>query len=235
VLAIEVGNPEVFALTDMTAPNRPLPRETQRVLEFYEKDAHKYDCEMNFFDRLLFAGGREWVCKQATGEILEIGIGTGRNLPHYRRDVRLTGVELSPAMLEIAAARAREIGRDVDLRVGDAQSLEFPDESFDAVVCTLSLCTIPDDRAAVGEVRRVLRSGGRFFLLEHVRSPRLPVRLGQRLLDPLAVRFQADHLLREPLEHVKAEGFDLERVERSKLGIVERVAARKPAADGQLP
>jgi len=61
-----------------------------------------------------------------------------------------------------------------------------------------------------------------------VRSPLLPVRVGQRLLDPLFVRFEADHLMREPLNHLRAEGFEVERLERSKLGIVERVAARKP-------
>src|SRR6266516_3770399 len=212
------------------ATGRSDKSETERVLHLYEKEAHKYDREMNFFDRLLFAGGREWVCSQAAGEVLEIGVGTGRNLTHYRDDVRLTCVELSPAMLEIARARARELGREVDLRVGDAQALEFPDQSFDSVVCTLSLCTIPDDRAAVAEMRRALRAGGRLLLLEHVRSPLLPVRLGQRLLDPLAVRFEADHLLREPLDHLRAEGFEVERLERSKLGIVERIAARKPIA-----
>src|SRR6266545_750979 len=205
-------------------------RETERVLRLYEKEARKYDREMNFFDRLLFAGAREWVCAQATGEVLEIGIGTGRNLSHYRHEVRLTGIELSPAMLEIARTRARELGRDVDLRVGDAQALEFADESFDTVVCTLSLCTIPDDRAAVAEVRRVLRPGGRFLLLEHVRSPLLPIRVAERLLEPLMLRFEADHLLREPLEHLRAEGFEVERLERAKLGIVERLAARKPSA-----
>ena len=215
--------------TNMAIPNR-LPPETERVLRVYEKDAHKYDREMGLFDWLLFAGGREWVCAQASGEVLEIGIGTGRNLPHYPDGVRLTAVELSPAMLGIARARARELGRDVDLRLGDAQALEFPERSFDSVVCTLALCTIPDDRVAVAEVRRVLRPGGRFLLLEHVRSPLLPVRLGQRLLEPLATRFQADHLLREPLEHLRAEGFKVEQLERSKLGIVERVAARKPVA-----
>ncbi len=203
-------------------------RETQRVLHLYEKEAHKYDRQMRFFERLLFTGGREWVCAQAAGEVLEIAIGTGRNLPHYPPDVQLTGIELSPAMLELARARARELGRQVDLRVGDAQALEFPDESFDTVVSTLTLCTIPDDRVAVAEVRRVLRPDGRFLLLEHVRSRLLPVRLAQRMLDPLAVRFEADHLLREPLEQLQAEGFVVESLERSKLGIVERVAARKP-------
>ena len=206
------------------------PRETERVLRLYEKEAPKYDRQMRFFDRLLFGEGREWVCAQAAGEVLEIGLGTGRNLPHYRGDVRLTGVELSPAMLEVARARARELGREVDLRVGDAQALEFPDQSFDTVVCTLSLCTIPDDRAAVREAKRALRPGGRFLLLEHVRSPRLAIRLGQRVLEPLMLRFEHDHLLREPLEHLEAERFEIDRIERSKLGIVERVAARKPSA-----
>jgi SAM-dependent methyltransferase len=218
----------------MATPS-PDTRETERVLRLYEKEAHKYDRQMRFFDRLLFTGGREWVCGRAAGEVLEIGVGTGRNLPHYGAGVRLTGVELSPAMLEIARTRAHALGREVDLRVGDAQALEFGDQSFefgdqsfDTVVCTLSLCTIPDDRAAVAEVRRVLRPGGRFLLLEHVRSPVLPVRLAQRLLDPLAVRFEADHLLREPLDHLRAAGFEVESLERSKIGIVERVAARKP-------
>jgi ubiquinone/menaquinone biosynthesis C-methylase UbiE len=203
--------------------------ETERVLRLYEKEAPKYDRQMRFFEWLLFRNGREWVCSQAEGELLEIAVGTGRNLPYYPDGVRLSGVELSPAMLEIARTRARELGREIDLRVGDAQALEFPDESFDSVVCTLSLCTIPDYRAAVAEVRRVLRPGGRFFLLEHVRSPLLPIRTAERLLEPLMLRFEADHLTREPLEHLRAEGFAIERLERSKLGIVERVAARKPA------
>src|ERR687888_2762974 len=210
----------------MATVNRD-PGETERVLRVYEKEAHKYDREMNFFDRLLFAGGREWVCGQAQGEVLEIGVGTGRNLPHYRNDVRLTGIELSPAMLEIARARARELGRDVDLRIGDAQALEFPDESFDTVVCTLSLCSIPNVRNAVHEVRRVLRAGGHFLFLEHVRSPVLAVRAVQCVWDVLSVRLEGDHMLREPLDYLRAEGFDVLKLERSKLGIVERGAARK--------
>jgi ubiquinone/menaquinone biosynthesis C-methylase UbiE len=141
--------------------------------------------------------------------------------------VRLTGVELSPAMVQIARGRARELGRDADLRVGDAQALDVPDEWFDGVVCTLSLSTIPDDRVAVAEVRHVLRPAGRFLLLEHVRSSVLPIRVVERLLEPLMLRFEGDHLLREPLDHLRAEGFDIERLERSKLGIVERVAARR--------
>src|SRR5207248_2002019 len=159
------------------------------------------------FERFLFGDGRKWVCSQAQGDVLEIAVGTGRNLRHYPDEVGLTGIELSPAMLAIARDQAAALGRDADLRVGDAQALEFDDERFDTVTCTLSLCTIPDDSAAVREMWRVLRPGGRLLLLEHVRSPIRRVRAGQRLLEPLFLRFEHDHLTREPLEHVEATGF----------------------------
>ena len=200
--------------------------ETDRVRERYEKDAPRYDRTMGFFERLLFEDARSWVCSKAQGNTLELAVGTGLNLAHYRPGVQLTGIELSPAMLERAQRRASELGRDADLRLGDAAALEFPDASFESVVCTFSLCTIPDDAAAVAEVRRVLRPGGRFIFAEHVRSPRGLVRGGQRLLDPLTVRFMADHLVREPLEHLERLGFDVEELERYSWGIVERGVAR---------
>jgi ubiquinone/menaquinone biosynthesis C-methylase UbiE len=204
--------------------------EAERIRRFYEKAAGRYDKQMRFWDRVLdFAGGRRWVCSQATGDVLEIGIGTALNLTYYQDGIRLTGIEFSPDMLELARERAKELGREVELRAGDAQALEFPDGSFDTVVCTLALCTIPDDRKAVAEARRVLRPGGRLLLLEHVRSPLLPIRAGQRLLEPLTLRFEADHLLRDPADYLAQEGFEIEALERSKWGIVERVAARKSA------
>jgi ubiquinone/menaquinone biosynthesis C-methylase UbiE len=210
------------------APSEETQRETERVRQIQDKGAPKYDGQMRFFDRVLFEGGREWACSRAQGQVLEIAVGTGRNLPYHRDDVSLTGIELSPEMLNIAQRYAKELGREVDLRLGDAQALDFPDASFDSVVCTLALCTIPDDRAAAAEAYRVLRPGGRFSLLEHVRSPARAVRGVQRLIEPLSVRFEADHLTREPLEHLGAVGFEIEEQERSKWGIVERVLARKP-------
>jgi ubiquinone/menaquinone biosynthesis C-methylase UbiE len=203
-------------------------KETERVRRVQDKGAPKYDREMDFFDRILFKGGREWACSRAQGKVLEIAVGTGRNLPHHRDDIELSGIELSPQMLEIAKQRATGLGREADFRLGDAQALDFPDASFDSVVCTLALCTIPDDGAAVAEAYRVLRPGGRFSLLEHVRSPALAVRAVQRLIEPLSVRFEADHLTREPLGHLSDMGFEVEEMERSKWGIVERVLARKP-------
>jgi ubiquinone/menaquinone biosynthesis C-methylase UbiE len=201
---------------------------TERVRRHYDRSAESYDRLVAWAERVFFGGGREWVCSRTRGEVLEIALGTGRNFPFYSKEISLTGVELSPKMLSIARRRARELGIEADLRIGDAQNLPFPDASFDTVVATLALCTIPDDRRAVTEAARVLRPGGCLLLLEHVRSPLLPVRLLQYALNPLFVLLEHDHLLRDPLRPVEDAGLVVERLERSKWGVVERLAAYKP-------
>jgi ubiquinone/menaquinone biosynthesis C-methylase UbiE len=206
-----------------------LNEETERVRRVQDKGAPGYDRQISFFERILFGDGRAWVCSQARGRVLELAVGTARNLPHYPDEVEITAIELSPEMLALGRKRAEALGRSVDLQIGDAQALDFPDASFDTVTCTLGFCTIPDTRAAAGEALRVLRPGGTLLMLEHVRSPVRIVRGGQRLLEPLAVRFEADHLLRDPLDYLPEVGFELDEVLRSKWGIVERLRAHKPS------
>jgi ubiquinone/menaquinone biosynthesis C-methylase UbiE len=172
-----------------------------------------------------------WLCGQAEGETLEVGIGQGRTLAFYPPDVRLTGIELSDVALEIARRRASELGISAILRQGDAAALPYPDAHFDTVVFSFVLCTIPDDRRAVAEAVRVLRPGCRLLLVEHVRSPNPIVRTIERLIEPITLRRMGDHLLREPLDHLLAEGLEIELLERRWLGVVERIIARKPKAD----
>jgi ubiquinone/menaquinone biosynthesis C-methylase UbiE len=212
----------------MTNSDPPLPAETERVRRVTDKSASGYDRQISFFERILFGDGRAWVCSQARGRVLELAAGTARNLPFYPSGVEITGIELSPEMLAIGRKRAEELGHSADLQLGDAQSLEFPNESFDTVTCTLGFCTIPDTKAAAAEALRVLRPGGHLLMLEHVRSPIAVVRGGQRLLEPFFVRFEADHLLREPLDYLPGVGFEIDEVIRSKWGIVERLRAHKP-------
>jgi ubiquinone/menaquinone biosynthesis C-methylase UbiE len=200
---------------------------TDGLREIWNRYAPRYDRDIGFFERVQFSGGREWVCSQATGAVLEVAIGTGRNLEHYQADVTLTGLDLSPVMLGIARTRAASLGRAVDLREGDAQALPFPDASFDTVVCTLGLCGVPDDRVAIAEMRRVLRPGGKLLLLDHVGSHHRLVRFGQSLLEKLTVRMCGDYQTRRPLLLVEQAGFVVQRQERLKLGTVERVAAVK--------
>ncbi len=209
-------------------PETPHPGNTERLRRYWDRHAHTYDREMAFLERILFGDGRAWICTQATGDVLEVAIGTGRNLAYYPKTVTLVGIDLSPAMLDIARQRAQDLGRTVDLHVGDAQALDLPDASFDTVVCTLSLCAIPDVHRAVAEMKRVLRPGGRLLLLDHVAGSPWHVRATQRLLETITIRIGGEHLRRRPLLQAQTEGFTIERQERYKLGIVERLVARKP-------
>jgi ubiquinone/menaquinone biosynthesis C-methylase UbiE len=208
----------------------PSSSQRARWRRYWDRHSTAYDRQMGFMDRWLFRDTRSWTCGQATGEVLEVAIGTGLNLPHYPAEVALTGIELSPAMLDIARQRAGEFDRAVDLRIGDAEALEAPDSAFDTVVCTFSLCAIPDHRAALREMIRVLRPGGRLLLADHVAGSSAPLRAGQRLLELATVPIGGEHFLRRPIEHVRAAGLDIERHERFAQGIVERLSARKPTS-----
>src|SRR5436305_8973787 len=170
---------------------------TEGVRAYYDKSASRYDAPIRLFERLFLGDARAWAASQARGEVLEIGIGTGRNLADYPPEAKLVGIDLSPGMLAIARRRAQDLGRTIDLRQSDAQQLPFGDGSFDTVVGTLVLCSVPDDRRAIAEVARVLRPNAQLVLVEHVRSPLGPVRVVERCLDPLMARFGQDHLLRD--------------------------------------
>ena len=200
----------------------------RRLQRYWDRKSRNYDREMAFFDRRLSKDSRDWVCGQASGQILEVAIGTGLNLAHYPRGARLTALDYSPAMLELARRRAEESARAVQLVEGDAQTLEFADASFDTVVCTFGLCAIPDAKAAVAEMWRVLRPGGMLLLADHVEATSAPARVAQRLLELMTVPLQGEHFCRRPRNDVLAAGFDIERCERFTLGIVERLAAREP-------
>ena len=201
----------------------------RRLVRYWDKQAGSYDGAMDFWDRHVFGDSRPWACARASGDVLEVAVGTGRNLPFYPAGTRLTCVDWSPAMLEQARRRAADLEIEADIRQGDAQELDFPDESFDTAVCALGLCAIPDDRRAVAEMRRVLRPGGRLLLVDHIVAPNRALRAMQWLCDRASIPLGGEHFRRRPLTHVRDLGFVVEETGRLKLGVVERVSARKPA------
>jgi ubiquinone/menaquinone biosynthesis C-methylase UbiE len=195
----------------------------------WNKQAPKYDKQIGWFERrILGEDNRGWACSRAEGNVLEVAVGTGLNLAHYGPAVRLTGIDLSPLMLEIARNRAAELNKSADLREGDAHHLPFEDRSFDSVVCTFSLCNIPDVELAISEMNRVLKPDGRLILVDHVRSTSKLVYVIQKMIELISVRIDGDRMTRRPLEQVTTSGFEIVEQERFRFGgIVERVAARK--------
>ena len=200
---------------------------TERWHRYWDKKSRSYDREMRFMERVLFADSRSWACSQASGEVLEVAVGTGLNLAAYPADLRLTGVDLSEQMLAIATTRAAELGRDVDLRQGDAHHLPFAEATFDTVVCTFGLCAIPDMDAALDEMTRVLKPAGRLILVDHVASSSRMARGIQRVLEIITVPMASEHFLRRPRAKLEQRPFTIERADRFKLGLVERLVALK--------
>jgi ubiquinone/menaquinone biosynthesis C-methylase UbiE len=201
---------------------------TAKQRRVWDKTAPSYDKQMVFFERVQFGGGREWLAERARGRVLEVAIGTGRNIGYYSDDVEVTGVELSPAMLDLARQHAAHLGRTVELLEGDAAHLPVHDGSFDTVVCALSLCTIPDPARAIAEMERALVPGGRLLLLDHVGSTWPPLYAVQWLAERFTIRLAGEHFTRRQRPLVQAAGFRIIESERLKAGTVERIHAVKP-------
>jgi ubiquinone/menaquinone biosynthesis C-methylase UbiE len=217
-------------MVSMSLSDEARDKQNAHRQKVWDKQADRYDKQIGWWERRVFGeDNRAWACSRAEGHVLEVAVGTGLNLPFYEPDVTVVGIDLSPVMLDIARRRALELGRDVDLREGDAHELAFEDGSFDSVVSTFSLCNIPDPDRALSEMNRVLRTGGKLILVDHIRSSVTPIRLLQRAVEVVSVRFDGDHMTRRPGEKVESHGFRITERDRFKWGIVERLVATKTA------
>ncbi len=158
---------------------------------------------------------RERAVAAALGRVLEIGIGSGLNLPFYPRDLdAVIGLDPSPELLARARREAVWSRSPVELRRGSAEAIPLDDRSVDTVVVTWALCSIPDPGAALAEARRVLRPGGRLLFVEHGRSPDPGVRRWQDRLTPLWRRIAGGcHLNRPVDELIRAAGLRIEAID----------------------
>lgn len=138
---------------------------TQRTLARYRRIAPLYDAMELLAERRRHVWRqRAWALVEGP-DVLEVGVGTGKNIPYYPPDVRVTALDLTPAMLERAKVRAAELDAEVDLRLGDVQSLDSPDDSFDEAIATFLFCSVPDPVMGLDELARVVKPGERSFCL----------------------------------------------------------------------
>lgn len=183
-----------------------------------------YDLALWAFERLGLRSWRAWLAGGARGLTLDLGSGTGRNLPLLPAGAR--AVALDPHADALARARRRAPG--VPLVVARAEALPFRDGAFETVVCGLVLCSVDDPDAALAEIRRVLRPDGRLRLLEHVRQAGLRGAL-QDLVQPAWTRFSGGcRPNRETEATVARAGFEVEPGTRRASGAMRRLAARPP-------
>lgn len=193
---------------------------------YWDDHAAAYDRATAPLERRLLTPARRWVADRVRGRVLEVGVGTGANLPWYvGRAERVVAVDASPAML--AQARRRPEARTVDVRVADAAALPFDTAAFDTVLCTFTLCCVPDERAVLRELARVVRSDGLVLVADHVESSAAPWRALQRVLDAVTPAAAGEHHRRRPAALLDDVGLELVERDASRWRLVERFAARR--------
>jgi len=193
----------------------------------YNRIAPMYDAMEAHTERAAFGAWRQelWVAVPAS-RVLEVGVGTGKNLSFYPPGAQMTAIDLSDWILARARQRAAALGVPVDLRLMDAQHLEFPDAVFDAAVATFVFCSVPDPVAGLCELGRVVRSEGDIWLLEHMRVDRPFVGPLMDLLNPLMVRVMGANINRRTVENVQQAGLKLVAVKELRGEVVRLIHAR---------
>jgi ubiquinone/menaquinone biosynthesis C-methylase UbiE len=176
-----------------------------------------YDLASRSAERGEMGERRESLLADLEGDVIEIGAGTGANLPHYRRAARVVAVEPDASMAKRLPPRVAEAQVPVEVTRGSAEELPFPADSFDAAVMTFVLCSVDEPAAALAEVRRVLRPGGRLVVLEHVRGEGRLARWQDRLTGVSERLFGNCHLNRQTRDAIAAAGFDVSDVEDTRI------------------
>ena len=170
---------------------------------------------------------REKVVPEARGQVLEIGMGAGHNLPYYRTDQveRVVGIDPCSTSWALAQPRAKTLGVPLEFIEGSAESMRLPDESFDTVLMTYSLCTIPDAQAALYEIRRVLKPDGRLVFCEHGEAPDAAVARWQQRVNPLWRRLLGGCNLNRPITRwITDAGFSIRKLDQMYLPGTPRIA-----------
>lgn len=200
--------------------------EKQEDINKFDKIAGSY----NLVDHIIPAKWRQKATALAYGLVLEVGIGTGLNIPFYTAScTEIVGIDVSPRMLEQAKEKAVHCPVPITLKIMDVQNLPLPSASFDCVIATFVFCSVPDPCKGLKECYRVLKPGGRLILLEHMGSDNKLANGILGLLNPITVRRLGDHLTRRTTDSVIAAGFRTESVEKLFGDVVRLIVAIKSA------
>jgi len=194
----------------------------------YSKIAKLYDLLEWPIETLLFKKLRKEAVSCAYDHVLEVGVGTGKNLPYYNKSVDLTAIDFSPGMLEVAKNKKTEVDlKAFKLYEMDVQDLKFEDDTFDTVISTFVFCTVPDPIAGLREVYRVLKPKGKVIFLEHMKSKYFVLNIILYLMNTVSKKLLGTSMIRETQKNIEQAGFTITSVEHKVFDIVRLIIATK--------
>ena len=202
---------------------------TDRTRAAYDRIARVYDLMEVWVERTLFRRWRRRVFEMAEGRILEVGVGTGKNIPYYPAGSSVFAIDLSAKMMSYARRRTRQAVVQPKLILMDAQHLAFRADTFDTIVGTFVYCSVPDPVAGFRELTRVCKPGGRILLLEHVRSMgRIKGRV-MDVLNPLIVKVMGVNINRDTVRNVRRAGLEVTVVDHLQGDVFKFIRAKRGA------
>jgi ubiquinone/menaquinone biosynthesis C-methylase UbiE len=203
------------------------PSKTVLTRKRYDRLAFFYDFLEAPLEWQRFAHWRSKLTDRIVGDnVLEVGVGTGKNLPYYPRDMRITAIDFSHRMLKRARKRASRLKLRVQFQNMDVQQMAFPNNSFDTVFATFVFCSVPDPVAGLKELERVCRPNGGLLLLEHVRPENVLLGMLFDMLNPMVVRMMGANINRRTMDNIKKAGWQILKDEHLSGDIVRWVEAR---------
>lgn len=202
------------------------PRLTRKLRRLWDRNAKMYDLMSLPMEHMMgFAKMRAKVFEGLSGRILEVGVGTGRNIPYYPQEANVVAIDISVKMLLRAAEKAGDLSKAISFVVADVEDLPFKNDSFDAVVATGVFCCVPDMVKGFKEVKRVLKKEGKIILLEHVRPRGLLGKIFD-ILDPIVSNLMGPHINRRTLDSIREAGLNIIREENIFSDWVKLIVAK---------